>query len=46
MAFGRRVAQCEGFTRRPLKKQNSNLTHRKAAKPTPQPSDISNGRKS
>jgi hypothetical protein len=41
-----RRAQCEGFTRRPLEKQNSNLTHGKAAKPTPQPSDVSNWRKS
>jgi len=28
---GRRVAQCEGFTRRPLEKQVSTPTHRKAA---------------
>jgi len=27
----RRVAQCEGFTRRPLEKQISTPTHRKAA---------------
>src|SRR5258706_10905386 len=42
---GRRVARSESFTRRPLEKQISTLTHRKAAILLP-PSDISKWPKS
>src|SRR5712691_6382643 len=42
---GRRVARSGSFTRRPLEKQVSTPTHRKAAILLP-PSDISNWRKS